>query len=302
MSNKYILFFLFLPIWIILGILWIIVHLPKRFRIWLGKSLGKFLYLFPSSPKRITYQNLQLCFPEWTDEERKKLAKENFASLGLAVIETMMAWALPDEKLKNLYQLYGKEHALNALQKGKGIIFIAPHFTCIEIIGRLLGMHYQFGVMYKPHKKPYFSYIHKRFRKKHYSTYIPSNRVRELFHALSQNLPIWYAYDVDGGLKRSSVFAPFFGIPASTLTTVSRFARISGASVLPLSYFRRDDNSGYDIIISPSLENFPSDNLYEDAVRLNSVLESAIRQKPSQYIWQYKRFKTRQPGEKRFYT
>jgi len=118
--------------------------------------------------------------------------------------------------------------------------------------------------------------------------------------ALQKNEPVWYAYDVDAGKKRS-VFAPFFGIQTASLTALSRLARLTGAAIVPIQFFRREDNSGYEIILSPALDFFPSQNWIDDAARLNACLEAAIRRKPEQYIWQYKRFKTRPEGEKRFY-
>ena len=94
----------------------------------------------------------------------------------------------------------------------------------------------------------------------------------------------------------------FFGIPTASLTAISRLARLTGAAIVPIQFYRRADQQGYDIILSPALSHFPSEDLTADATRLNACLEAAIRHTPQQYIWQYKRFKTRpQEGEKRFY-
>ena len=206
------------------------------------------------------------------------------------------------KKLKKYYQLHGLEHVETALKKGKGILLIAPHFTCVEIAARFIGMHENFGVMYRPHKKKLIAYLHERFRKRHFKTYIPNNRMHQLFRALKQNKAIWYAFDIDAGLKKS-VFAPFFGIPTATLNTVSRIAAISQAAIVPMTYFRRTNEFGYDIVLSPPLDNFPSGDFIIDATRLNKLLEASIRQKPEQYMWQYKRFKTRpHRKEKRFYS
>jgi KDO2-lipid IV(A) lauroyltransferase len=291
---------LYWPAWIGLGLLWCITRLPYRWQIAIGKSLGKCLYLFPTKLKHITDINIQLCFPTLSSAQRHLLAKKNFASLGIGLIEAAIAWWLPDKKIHSLYKLYGLEYAEKAFAQGKGIILIGPHFTCLELVGRLIRMHYSFGVMYRPHKKAFISFIHERFRKKYYIHYIPRNQIRQLLKALQDNMAIWYAYDIDGG-KKHSVFAPFFGIPTASLTAVSRIVRLSNAAVIPISFYRRDNDLGYDVMLSPPLENFPSDDPATDAARLNVLLEEAIRNKPEQYVWQYKRFKTRPPGNKRFY-
>lgn len=291
---------LYWPAWLGLAILWLIVHLPDRLQLWIGSGLGRLLYAFPGKLKNITQTNIQLCFPQLTRSEQLQLAKKNFISLGIGLIEAGRAWWLPDHQLQQHYQIHGMEYADQAFAEGKGIILLGPHFTCLEIIGRLLSMKYSFGVMYRPHKKPLISFIHERFRKKYYQHAIPSHNVRALIRALQQNIAIWYAYDIDGGKKRS-VFAPFFGIPTASLTSVTRLVNLSGAAIIPISFYRRDDSFHYDIVLYPAIENFPTGDLQRDATQLNHALEIAILTKPEQYVWQYKRFKTRPQGEARFY-
>ena len=283
-----------------LGLLWVIAHLPARLRFYFGKSIGRLLHLFPGKLKHVTTINIQLCFPELSVKEQQQLAKKNFESLGIGLIEASMAWWLPDHKLQSLFQLHGLEHAENAFAKGKGIILLGPHFMSLEMVGRLISMKYSFAVMYRPHKKRLVAFIQERFRKKHYLQAIPRNRIRQLIRALNNNVAIWYAYDVDGGAKRS-VFAPFFGVPTASLTSVSRIVRMSGAAVVPIGFYRHDDKFNYDVVLYPPIEHFPTGDLEEDALRLNAALEHAIRRKPEQYVWQYKRFKTRPLGEARFY-
>ncbi len=288
------------PAWFGLGLLWLITRLPYRWQIHIGEFFGRILYLFPGKIKETTYKNLELCFPEHTKEQRIALAKNNYAALGVGIIEAGMAWWLSDKKLSAVYKIHGLEYAEAAFKRGKGIILVGPHFTCLEMIGRLLGMHYTFAVMYRPHKKAMVSFIHERFRKRKSVQYIKRHRMRELIRALNENKAVWYAYDVDGGRKRT-VFAPLFGIQTASLTTVSRIIKMSDAAVIPISFYRRDNEFGYDIILSPPLENFPGQSLEDDAKRLNASVELGIRTKPEQYVWQYKRFKTRPVGEKRFY-
>ncbi len=291
---------LYWPAWFGIGVLWLIARLPKRMQLGLGKGIGRLIYAMPGKLKHITAVNIKLCFPELSLEEQKKLARKNFESLGIGIIESAMAWWLPNEKIQHLFTLHGLEYVEKAFAAGKGIILLGPHFTCLEMVGRLMSMRYSFAVMYRPHKKRLIAFIHERFRQKHYMEAIPSNRIRQLIRALNNNMAIWYAYDVDGGQK-SSVFAPFFGVPTASLTSVSRIVRMSDAAVIPIGFYRRDNEFHYDIVLYPPIEQFPTENLEEDAVKLNQALEVAIRRKPEQYVWQYKRFKTRPVGEARLY-
>lgn len=288
------------PAWMGMGLLWLTTLLPNRGRIALGKHIGRFIYWLPTQLKHITDVNLKLCFPELSLDERKALAIKNFESLGIGLMEAAMAWWMPDKKLQQLFNVTGYEHVEQAFKRGKGVILLGPHFTSLEMVGRLLGMRYTFAVMYRPHKKAFIDFIQKRFRQKHYALSIPRHDMRQLIRALNDNIAIWYAYDVDGGRKRS-VFAPFFGIKTASLTSVSRIVRMSDAAIVPISFYRKDDAFQYEIVLGAPIENAPTGDFEKDAEIFNASLEEAIRKKPEQYVWQYKRFKTRPPGEARLY-
>jgi KDO2-lipid IV(A) lauroyltransferase len=288
------------PICISLGGLWLITRLPYRCQIRIGEWIGKIMYQCSTKLKYITEVNINLCFPELTELERINLIKQNFRSLGIGLVETAMAWWLPNDKLKCSVKVTGAEHLDQAFAKGKGIILLSPHSTCLEMMGRLLGAQYSFAIMYRPHKKRLIAEVQERFRKKYSIRHITRQNIRSLIRTLDENMAVWYAYDVDGGEKRS-VFAPFFGIPTASLTAVSRLVNRTDSTIIPISFHRLDSEWGYSITLHPPLENFPSGDLIQDATLLNAQLEQAIREKPEQYIWQYKRFKTRPPGEQRFY-
>ncbi len=289
------------PAWMGLGCLWLITRLPIRWQMQIGKGIGKIIYLVSPQLRHISKVNIQLCFPEKSPQEHQQLLKKNFASLGIGIIETAMAWWISDNRLQHCQvTLSGLEHAEAAFARGKGIILLGPHFTCLEMVGRLLGAKYSFAVLYRPHKKKLLAYIQERFRKKYGIRQIARHEIRYLLKTLSENMAVWYAYDIDAGEKKS-VFAPFFGIQTASLTAVSRLVTMSNTTILPISFYRLDDKWGYEIKLLPAINNFPSDSLIEDATLLNATLEQSIRDKPEQYIWQYKRFKTRPAGEKRFY-
>ncbi len=288
--------------WLGIGLLWLMTLLPYRGQLYLGKTIGNIFYFFPSKLKSISQVNIQLCFPELSSTDQKHLVKKNFSSLGMGLIEAAMACWGSDRHIQHLikFKLEGMDYLEKALAKGKGAILLGPHFTCLEIVGRLISMYYAFAVMYRPHKKPFIAFIQERFRKKNYLQYIPRDHIRELIRALHNNVAVWYAYDIDAGIKRS-VFAPFFGIPTASLTSVTRIVNLSGAAVIPICFYRKEDDLSYEIRLYPALENFPTGDAVEDGTQLNAALERAIRQKPEQYVWQYKRFKTRPLHEPRFY-
>ncbi len=290
------------PAWCFVAIFWMLVQtLPYRILLKLGKIFGLLMLKFDKRQRHTTEVNLALCFPELTEEEQKKLLRENFISLGIAVFESALAWWASDRKLRNLGCFHDADRLRKAQADGKGVVLLGIHFTNIELAGRLFALHgFNLTIIYRKHKNPFLEYIHMKFRSRYYPGTIGRNDVRKLLKALKKGNTIWYTPDIDAGYY-DHIFVPFFGIPAASLTATARLPKFTGAHTM-LSYsLRRDDGTGYDMYFSEIFDNFPSDDLINDVSCVNKLIEDAIRKKPEQYLWQYKRFKTRPPGEPRFY-
>lgn len=289
------------PYWVILGLLRAIIFiLPYYLLLIIGQGLGRGLFLFSKKWRSMTQKNIELCFPELSKAEQEILIKKNFISSGIAIIELLLAWFGSEKKLRPLVHISGIEHLQAAQNKGKGVLLIGVHFLTLELAGRLFALDQEFCVVYRRHKQKFVAFLLEKLLNQHYSSAIERSNLRQLITSLKQGKVIWYAPDIDAGYFRH-VFADFFGVPAATLTMPSRLANLTGATVLFSSYYRREDKSGYDIIISPLSQEFPTKDDKADAEYLNKLIEEAVRKKPEQYLWQYKRFKTRPDGEKRFY-
>ncbi|TNE80484.1 MAG: lipid A biosynthesis lauroyl acyltransferase, partial [Gammaproteobacteria bacterium] len=197
-------------------------------------------------------------------------------------------------------QLEGLEH-IDALQ-GRGALLMAIHYTTLEIGASALSARHSIDGMYRPHKNPVYDYVQSRGRRVRdpQGVVYPREDVRGMFKALRQGRIIWYAPDQDYGRKQS-VFAPFFGVQAASVTATARFAKTGNAAVLPFSHVRLPGNRGYRVIVHPPLENFPVGDDVADAETVNRKVEEFILEQPDQYMWIHRRFKTRPPGESRPY-
>lgn len=286
-------------VWIIAGLLWLIVQLPYRVQLFIGKYLGLLGYYFAKREYRNADINLQKCFPELDQQKRKTLIRENFISVGQGTLETLLGfWGSP-MRLRKLIHIKNLSYITEALKNKNGVLVFGPHFTSVHFAGRLLNLEHPFSVMYFPPKNTVFRKITERALPRCYDRAIPRDDARAFVRALKENKAILYTPDVDAGHK--GLFVPFFNTPASTVTATSRFAELTGCAVIEVRYHRRKDKSGIDVEFQPSLDKFPSTDDYQDALRINQFLENQIREFPEQYLWQYKRFKTRLKGEKDFY-
>lgn len=290
----------YFPIWLLLGLLWLIIQLPYRWQLVIGTGFGKLAFRFAKRERRIAEINLKKCFPEWSDEKRLIILKESFISQGIGLLETALGWMGRQKRLQGLARIHNQHYLDDALKQGKGALLFTAHFSSIHLAGRLMTLTRSYGAMFFPQKNPVLQWLSWRAMRKHYQAAIARDDARGLIRALKNNVPIWYTPDVDGG-KIHNVFAPFFNIPTSTFPATSRFAKLTGAPVIPCFYCRREDNTGYEITFYPPLENFPTEDLLSDTIRINHIIETAVCKYPEQYLWQYKRFKTRPIGETKFY-
>lgn len=279
------------PAWLGLGVLWFIAHLPYTLQLRLGAAIGALAYRFGKRRRVICEENIGLCFPELDEAQRQQLIRDTFRSNGIGVIEAAIAWSCDPEKLRPRVRIEGSEHLDAALAQGKGVLLIGGHYSTLELGGTLLSLFHPMNVTYRAHKNPLIEAVMTNSRAKHFARVIEREDVRQAMRSLKEGNALWFAPDQDYG-ARHSVFVPFFGVEAATITATSRFARMNDSPALMFSHVRNADGSGYTLTLGPVLEGFPSGDNEVDARRINAELETRIRQHPEQYLWLHRRFKT----------
>lgn len=280
----------------------LIAAMPYAMQLFIGRRLGDLMFGLLPRRRQIARRNLELCFPELESKPLHRLLRSSFQSVGISVMEAAFSWWGSEARLKKLYRLEGEEHLQHALQQGKGVLLLGGHYTTLEISGRFLAFHTNdLQPIYKPARNPLFNALMVDSRSRLFDKLLFNREFRTILRGLKDNKVIWYAPDQDFS-RGKYVFAPFMGIPATSLTMTSRLAKSSGAPVLPFYSQRLPGSQGYLIKLSPPLANFPSGDDIADATRINEAIEQQVRKAPEQYLWLHRRFKTRPPGEEGLYS
>lgn len=283
-----------------LGLFRLATFLPHHWQLALGRVVGRGIGRHSDYRRHVVRTNLEICFPELSDRERLDLERRVFESFGMGLVELGIAWWSSDGRITHLARVEGKDNLDRALARGRGVLLLSCHMTCMEICGRLMQRHVKTSFSYRPQKNPLVDTVMRRRRDRWSTGGAPRSDPRSMVRYLRQNRVLWFAPDQDYG-RGHSEFVPFFGTPAATITTLSRIAQISGAVVVPFHNRRLDDGQGYLLRFEPALEGFPGSDPVADALRVNRILEGWIREDPSQYLWIHRRFKTRPPGQLKFY-
>lgn len=282
-------------LWIGLGVFKLILCLPYPILVKIGLALGKlFASLgFGKRRMRIARRNLELCFPDYSAEKIEKLVQENMKSVGMAIIETGMAWFWSDKRILKWSKIEGVEY-LKQQGSDTGILLVGIHFLTLELGARIIGLHHQGIGIYRPNDNPLLDWLQYRGRIRSNKAMIDRKDLREMIRALKAGETIWYAPDHDYG-RRNSVFVPFFAVN-ETCTTGGTYMLLRSAPntvVIPFSPIRNADYSGYTIKISPVVDFSQCENEIDTAVLMNKVVEREIMNAPAQYMWLHRRFKTR---------
>ncbi len=280
------------PTWAGIAVMWLVARLPLKLQWWLGRRIGDLAYRFAAPRRHITEVNIRLCFPQLSEQERQALVKKSFRANGIGLMELGLAWFRNPTSLIPITEVHGLEHVDAALARGKGILLLGGHYSTLDLGGSLVTEYIEADVMQRDHNNPLMNAIMTRARERRYGMVLDSKNLRGLLKQLKNNRIVWYATDQDYG-RKGIVFAPFFGVPAGSITATSRIADRSGCALVPFSHFRREHEPGYDIYFHPPLENFPSGDDMADASLVNKTIENEIRKHPDQYLWMHRRFKTR---------
>ncbi|HTI18097.1 MAG TPA: lipid A biosynthesis lauroyl acyltransferase [Trinickia sp.] len=268
--------------------------LPYKCVARLGVAIGTVLYALPSRRKHIVLVNLRLCFPGKTDNDLQTLARAHFRHVVRSYLERGIQWFGSAQSIRNIVQIESKID-LDA-DNAPPTIFMGFHFVGIEVGCMLYSTYFPVASLYTRMSSTGLCDLAKRQRGRFGANMIErATSARKIVGLLRSGTPVMLAADMDQGVD-NSVFVPFFGVPACTLTAVSRLARLGGARVVPFVTEVLPDYEGYKLTIFEPLLDFPSGSDEIDARRMNAFLEEQVVKFPDQYYWVHRRFKNRPPG------
>ena len=269
-----------------------ILSLPSLHR--LGAALGWLIYWCTPKSAVTIKKNIEISGLAKNAQQFKQILNTNIAESGKAVLETIGIWQKKEAALLPLVkQVYGWEIVKNALQRGKGIIFLTPHLGCFEIAPIFYGSKHPITVLYRP---PKLKFLHQFIVQGRTRTGITlaqadASGVRKLMQALKRNEAIGILPDQIPAAGEGE-WADFFGRPAYTMTLASKLAEKTGATVIMAFAERLKNGEGYDIHIT-KLESIVTAQL------LNTSVEQQIALMPCQYLWRYDRYKQRRHAMKK---
>jgi Kdo2-lipid IVA lauroyltransferase/acyltransferase len=272
----------------------LIAHLPLSWVRGLGRVLGLVLYTLVASRRKVVDVNLRLCFPQWTPQERRRATREVFVYVAQSFLDRAWLWHAPPDVVKGRVHLTG---AVDELAGQGATILFCPHFVGLDAGVSAMSQQVPrtFVGIYTQQSNPVIDawVLQGRNRFGDARPMSRSEGVRDLIAALRAGHVMYLLPDMNFG-PEESIFVPFYGVPAATVPSLSRFARLGRAKVVPL--ITKLTPQGYEVRVGEAWKDYPTKDLEADTALMNLRLQAYIDEMPSQYYWVHKRFKTRPPG------
>jgi KDO2-lipid IV(A) lauroyltransferase len=279
-----------------LGILFMraIAPLPLAWVRAMGSALGRLLYVIVWPRRRVVHANLRACFPHWSDAQRERVARDCFVYVAQAWLDRSWLWHAPGEVTLARLAVTG---AVDELKGTAPTLVFAPHFVGLD--AGVTAMSQQIprrwvGIYTHQSNQVLDEWIKKgRHRFGEVRAMRRDEGVRELVAALRSGDLMMLLPDMNFGAEES-IFVPFYGVQAATVPSLSRFARLGRAKVVPV--VTRMTPTGYEVRVMEAWDGFPTKDVAADTATMNRRLEGWIDTMPAQYYWVHKRFKSRPPG------
>ena len=285
----------------------ILIRLVAPLPLWaahgIGAAAGWLLWLMPNELRRITRLNLALCLGDKSPGVRRYVERRSLIETGKAALEVAAVWTWSRERLLGqIREINGEGYLEQAMASGKGVIINMPHLGAWEVLSLYLSDRYPLTTMFRPLRVSGMNDTVKQARQRFGARLVPTDTrgVRAVRKALDEGEMVAILADQEPSLG-NGVFAPFFGVPAKTGVLLPRLVNASGATVICAFAERLPWGRGYRLQFTRARDVAVPADLEETAQRLNYCAEQQIRRAAGQYLWSYKRFRSRPAGTAKVY-
>lgn len=260
----------------------------------LGRLLGCVLYGGAMARRRIAAANLRLCFPALDERQIRTLTFQTFVHFAQAWLDRGWLWQGAPERVRQRLRLTG---AVEELQGEQPTVIFAPHFFGLDagwtaLTGQL-PRHFTTIYTQQSNKVVDAWILAGRKRFGNARLFGRADGVKSIVSALRRGHPLYLLPDMYFG-SEETVFVPFYGVPVATVPSLSRFAKLGRAKVVPV--VTRLTAQGYEVQVMPAWQGFPTQDVVADTALMNQRLQAFIETMPDQYFWVHKRFKGLAPG------
>jgi KDO2-lipid IV(A) lauroyltransferase len=269
--------------------------LPFRVAGRIGAFLGEATFLLTGFRKRVTLENISRAFPELSPRQISVIARGAYKNYGIALLEMLWAGSQTPQVLASVVQISNPEVMMNALSRGKGVIFLSGHFGSWELLisAVRLQLGRPFAIVVQHQRNRRIDALLDADRQRFGNMTIPMGvSARKVVGVLHGGQIV--AMLADQSASKESVFVDFFGRPAATHGGPAAFSLKTGAPIV-MGFLTRTPEGTYVIMFEEvpqtDLRGYTEENIVELTRRHTAILEKHIRLRPDHWLWMHRRWK-----------
>lgn len=261
--------------------------------------MGRLAWVLNPRVRKRTLSNLQIAFPDRSQDALRSLAHEAYDFMGRVMYEFIWSGRVPKDELvaKIDFEPQGLAAFQRAYTAGKGIVFITGHLGNWEILSHALvlqgfKLNAYAAVLANDFAHRRVEKLRTRFGARFHAPRMVTSP--DLLRALKRGEVAGFVADQNAGSR--GLFVPYLGQLASTHKGPASYAAISGSPVFfGVCLAKPDGSFRVELIdLGPGPKKDP-DSILNFTARWVSLLEKYIRKYPEQYFWMHHRWKSR-PG------
>ena len=280
----------------------IVRRLPRPAALGLGRRLGRLWGALDRRHLEIAASNLRQAFPEWDEARVQHTARGVYAHFGAVLFDLLWMEGRPIGELLALADVEGVEHLKAARAAGRGVVCPTAHFGNWEFQGiasaPLVG---PFTVVARRLDNPVLDRRLVSLRSSTGNVVVYKLKaLAQILRALREGGRVGVVID-QNVQEQDGIFVRFFGRPACTTTVAAALALKTGSAIVPARCPLGADGR-YRVVFGPPVEWTASGRRDEDVAaltqHLTSLIEGWVRERPEQWLWLHRRWKTQPAGPK----
>lgn len=276
----------------------LLAKLPLSVGLAISWLIGKIRTRLPTKEKTVIDKNLQLCLPDLSQQQREQLRNQTIMQSAKLITELPVAWCGSKNKINNrILKVHHAELLKPYLNSQKSVVLAFPHLGNWEFFWHWMQINYPAFGIYRSAKIRELDKLLATAREKFGGRAFPgdSKGLASIIRTLKQGGIMGILPD-QAPKAGAGIYAPFFGVPAYTMTLLHKLIQKTHADLIMGSCLRDASGKGFNIHLYAPTFDIKTDDVNHFNLGMNKQLESIIMQAPEQYQWSYKRFKRNMQG------
>ena len=278
--------------YIVYGLLWLFSLLPFRVLYFIGDGFYLIIFYLLKYRRDVVMKNLQIAFPEKSNAERLKIAKQFYHNFIDTFMESLKFISIRRSQIEK--RSTGDFELLNEMiEKGRNIHIMCGHQFNWEFGNLLYAMNLSkpFVGIYMPISNKILNKIFYDIRARYGTVLISAHDFKTKMHKVfSEQYILGLAADQNPGNPAAGYWVNFMGKPAPFVTGPAKGAVKNNTAVVIVGFYK--PRRGY--------YHFKAKLLAEDGslfsaqqltLLYKNALEEIIRTDPANYLWSHRRWK-----------